>query len=193
MPHMGSPLATRSASSSISQDLPIFGALPRMLRPLGNRPRTTNSCGMNSRSMSFTKVASKPYIACNLWSKDGALEYGLAATPEAEEHPYFTQIGTDREGNPNQYIANMRDGATAGFKLFDLSGVTAISATLSCLGSGKLEMRTRLGGIFPSARFLLRKKKEQKQLLHKSKPLTVLLLCILHIEEPLRLIFGRLH
>ena len=39
----------------------------------------------------------------------------------------------------------MRDGATAGFKLFDLSGVTAISATVSCLGSGKLEIRTRLG------------------------------------------------
>ena len=41
---------------------------------------------------------------------------------EAEElrrdHPVFTQDGEDREECPNQHIANMHDGATAGFKYF---------------------------------------------------------------------------
>ena len=33
-------------------------------------------------------------------------------------HPYFTQDGGDRESDPNQHIANMTDGAVAGFKFF---------------------------------------------------------------------------
>lgn len=35
-------------------------------------------------------------------------------------HPYLTQEGKDREQGSDQYIANMCDGAVAGFKYFDL-------------------------------------------------------------------------
>ena len=36
-------------------------------------------------------------------------------------HPYLTQDGKDREQGSDQYIANMCDGAVAGFKYFDLA------------------------------------------------------------------------
>ena len=35
-------------------------------------------------------------------------------------HPYLTQEGKDREQGSDQYVANMCDGAVAGFKYFDL-------------------------------------------------------------------------
>lgn len=41
--------------------------------------------------------------------------------------PYLTQDGKDRESGPDQYIANMCDGALAGFKYFDLSETKEIS------------------------------------------------------------------
>lgn len=37
--------------------------------------------------------------------------YQKEKTAGEEMHPYFTQDGEDREDNPNQYIANLRDGA----------------------------------------------------------------------------------
>ena len=61
-------------------------------------------------------------IACNLWAKGhrtARVDRGKKAT---EGHPYFTQTGKDRESDGDQYIANMRDGATAGFKYFEFDG-----------------------------------------------------------------------
>lgn len=88
------------------------------------------SCGLNDGPLSGRGVY-EARIACNLASKEGALAYGHLSTPEAEGHPYFTQGGEDRESNPDQYIANMRDGATCGFKYFDFSGPKKISLELS--------------------------------------------------------------
>ena len=59
------------------------------------------------------------------------MAYGHLNTPEAEAHPYFTQTGEDREENEDQYIANMRDGAVAGFKFFDLRGLSEIAVDAS--------------------------------------------------------------
>lgn len=78
------------------------------------------SCGLNDGPLSGTGTY-EARIACNLESKDGALTYGHLTTPEVEEHPYFTQSGEDREGCPDQYIANMKDGAKCGFKYFALT------------------------------------------------------------------------
>ncbi len=47
----------------------------------------------------------------------GAKYYEMGTMLE-DYHPYFTQDGEDREENPNQYIANMTNGAVAGFKYF---------------------------------------------------------------------------
>ena len=57
-------------------------------------------------------------------------------------HPYFTQSGRDREENGDQYIANMRDGATAGFKYFDFRGNTGISVALRGNADGRMLVST---------------------------------------------------
>ena len=83
-------------------------------------------------------------IACNLLSKTGALHYGVAGTPEAGGHPYLTQTGEDREENGDQYIADMRDGALAGFKYFEFVGKTKIVVEVSGHGEGVMEAWTNL-------------------------------------------------
>lgn len=100
------------------------------------------SCGLNSKPL----IGSGTYearIACNLWGKEGALTYGLAETPEAENHPYFTQDGEDREEEGNQYIANMQEGATAGYKYFNLQRLKRITIETSC-ADGEMWVHTDL-------------------------------------------------
>ncbi len=102
------------------------------------------SCGLNGKPLEGVGVY-PAHIACNLWSKEGALQYGVSSTPEAKEHPYFTQKGEDRESDENQYIANMRDGATAGYKYFSLDKLSAISLLMSGTGNGVMQVRTDIG------------------------------------------------
>lgn len=78
------------------------------------------SCGLNAGPLSG-KGTYEARIACNLLSAQGACGYGMESFQEDSIHPYFTQEGEDREENPNQYIANMRDGAVAGFKYFNMA------------------------------------------------------------------------
>lgn len=99
------------------------------------------SCGLNGgplRGEGWYEAR----IACNLWSKDGVGRYdGKRVRKNLRLHPYFTQTGKDRESDGDQYIANMRDGAVAGFKYFNLQGIRSI--TVRCRGSaGVLEIST---------------------------------------------------
>jgi hypothetical protein len=97
------------------------------------------SCGLNGKPLSGTGEY-EARIACNLASRDGACD-----THEAKKkHPYFTQSGGDREDNPDQYIANMRDGAWAGFKYFEFGGQNEISVTVRGSG-GVMEVSTKRG------------------------------------------------
>lgn len=62
-------------------------------------------------------------IACNLSSRQGTFEYLRTREKDKKKiHPYLTQSGADREDDPDQYIANMTDGAWAGYKYFDFTG-----------------------------------------------------------------------
>lgn len=87
------------------------------------------SCGLNGGPLSGTgKYGAR--IACNLWSKHGVGRYdGKNRRKLFKDHPYFTQEGKDSAQNCRQYIANMRDGAVAGFKYFDFCGLSEISVT----------------------------------------------------------------
>lgn len=80
------------------------------------------SCGLNDGPLQ----ASGKYearIACNLNGRNGIIKSDDAYKKDREnQYPYFTQSGEDREGNGDQYIANMQDGAWAGFKYFDFDG-----------------------------------------------------------------------
>lgn len=95
------------------------------------------SCGLNGGPLKGTgKYEAR--IACNLWSKNGVARYD--AKFDKKDHPYFTQTGKDRMENGDQYIANMRDGAVAGFKYFIFSSEKQLTVNLSGSGSGVIEV-----------------------------------------------------
>ncbi len=93
------------------------------------------SCGLNGKPL-FGKGTYEARIACNLWAKGHETGRVDGSNPKKRLalHPYFTQTGKDREDNGDQYIANMRDGATAGFKYFLFDGT---EQTISVTGSGE--------------------------------------------------------
>lgn len=101
------------------------------------RQAEVTSCGLNGGPL--RGIGRYPaYIACNLWSRDGVGRYDCPTPRRAfAAHPYFTQTGKDQEGNGDQYIANMRDGAVAGFKYFDIRGVKTVSVELSGTAEGE--------------------------------------------------------
>ncbi|MCM1026576.1 MAG: family 43 glycosylhydrolase [Roseburia sp.] len=103
------------------------------------------SCGLNDGPLRAAG-AYEARIACNLWGAKGTFSYDRAACKETE-YPYFTQTGTDRESMPDQYIANMRDGATAGFKYFDFdeNHPEQISVEVRGRADGKLCVYTEPG------------------------------------------------
>ena len=101
------------------------------------------SCGLNGGPLK-AEGEYGAYIACNLFSKKGVRFYTFKAP--AGCHPYFTQSGEDREDNPDQYIANFCNGATAGFKYFDFAGNKKIAVTVCGNASGTLVVKDGLDG-----------------------------------------------
>jgi hypothetical protein len=61
------------------------------------------------------------------------------------QYPKITQDGKDGDEEAG-YIANMRDGATAGFKYFDCKGVNRISVKTRGIGRGSIEVKTSWNG-----------------------------------------------
>ena len=120
------------------------------------RQAEVTSCGLNGGPL--RGIGRYPaYIACNLWSRDGVGRYDCPSPRRAfAAHPYFTQTGKDREGNGDQYIANMRDGAVAGFKYFDIRGVKAVSVELSGTAEGEFLLSDTPGFQTISARIPLK-------------------------------------
>lgn len=96
------------------------------------------SCGLNGSPLKGTG----PYearIACNLWSKTGTGRYDMKGAKKVyREHPYLTQDGKDGPVDAVQYIANMRDGAAAGFKYFQFEGPKRIQVKLRGRADGKI-------------------------------------------------------
>ncbi|MCD7858063.1 MAG: family 43 glycosylhydrolase [Clostridiales bacterium] len=102
------------------------------------RQAEVTSCGLNGGPLKGVGRY-EARIACNLWSKDGVGRYdGNSPKKALKNHPYFTQTGKDREGNGDQYIANMQDGAVAGFKYFQMGEATTISVEVSGAAEGRL-------------------------------------------------------
>ena len=104
------------------------------------------SCGLNGGPLEG-KGEYSSHIACNLMSKDGTYMYDRMRNRKWKEHPYLTQTGKDRERDEDQYIANMKDGAVAGFKYFDFKGLKKISILVSGEGQGEMLVKTCLDGI----------------------------------------------
>lgn len=102
----------------------------------------TTSCGLNGGPLRG-KGTYEARIACNLWCKAGMPL--LRKKDPNNEYPYFTQDGVDGE-NTNQYIANMHDGAMAGFKYFEFSSINTISVHIRGSAKGRVMVSTKPNG-----------------------------------------------
>lgn len=107
------------------------------------------SCGLNNGPL-LSQGSYDAAIACHLTSKQGALHYldnceGEGFQDIRTNHPAFSQEGADREDHPGQYIRNMRDGSTAGFRYFAHSDACSLSV-ISRGDEGIFEVRSALKG-----------------------------------------------
>lgn len=85
------------------------------------------------------------HIACNLFCKH---EEMYTASPGAwmdSRFPKITQDGKDGDEEPG-YIANLRDGAVAGFKYFDCKGVNKVSIKVRGYCRGEFLVKTSWNG-----------------------------------------------
>ncbi len=95
------------------------------------------SCGLNSGALK--DLGEYPaYIACNLWGKEGTARYDKKF--RKKDHPYFTQDKKDGDHSAVQYIANMKDGAVAGFKYFDFQLADSIWIIFGGVCDGTLQI-----------------------------------------------------
>ena len=110
--------------------------------PDGSIPQVEmTSCGLNNGPLQGLGYY-EARIACNLYAKEGTFAYLKSFEKDRKKrHPYFTQSGIDRNGDGDQYIANMRNGSTAGFKYFDLEKTHHIRIRTRG-GSGKMLVYT---------------------------------------------------
>lgn len=122
-------------------------AEPLQILPDGTiRQSEVTSCGLNGGPMPG-QGRYPAYIACNLSSAQGVCSY-TNSDAVGKEHPYLTQSGADREENGDQYIANLQNGAWAGFKYFGFTGEEKkITVTVRGNASGVLRVSvSRSGG-----------------------------------------------
>ena len=101
------------------------------------------SCGLNGGPLK-DEGSYEARIACHLFSKNGTTE--SLAEQQDKNHPAFTQEGEDREDNPNQYINNMVDGATAGYRYFDFKTAKKISVEVRGTADGEFVVRDGRNG-----------------------------------------------
>lgn len=96
------------------------------------------SCGLNGGPLKG-EGRYPARIACNLWSGKGAGRYDIRFPRfRLREHPYFTQEGKDGEERETQYIANLRNGAVAGFKYFTFLSLKSVVVELRGKAEGVL-------------------------------------------------------
>jgi hypothetical protein len=107
--------------------------------PDGSIPQVeVTSCGLNGGPLAG-RGTYPARIACNLYSREGAYHYeGEGHAPGI--HPYFTQKDS------RQFIANLTDGAVAGFKCFEFSDAKAITITVRGDSCGTVFVYDEIGG-----------------------------------------------
>ncbi|MDO5539695.1 MAG: family 43 glycosylhydrolase [Eubacteriales bacterium] len=88
------------------------------------------SCGLNDGPLTGAGRY-EARIACNLWGKAGTGRYDIKNPRKVYAHyPYITQDKKDGDETAIQYIANMEDGAVAGFKYFDMAEADRIGVEI---------------------------------------------------------------
>lgn len=92
------------------------------------------SCGFSEALPGNGKYEAR--IACQLSSAEGCV-FGAHPMVQNRKHPAFTQDEPDGMES-RQYISNLREGASAVYKYFDLNDNKAIVATTRGAGTGTL-------------------------------------------------------
>lgn len=108
------------------------------------------SCGLNAGALRG-EGRYPASVCCCLQSKTGAvLSHSLAMR---DEYPYLTQDIADvdpwdlsADAEQVQYVANLKDGAAAGYKYFSFSGVRALTVELRGMAEGCFSVYTSLSG-----------------------------------------------
>lgn len=97
------------------------------------------SCGLNGGPLEG-KGHYPTYCACNVYGPAGTKFLSMIKRPK-KGLPFITQDGGDRESGPDQYVANMCDGAVCGFKYFDLTDTKKIRINIKGNANGAVEVR----------------------------------------------------
>ncbi len=85
------------------------------------------------------------YLACNLFTREEQAYTDCTAGWMDCRFPKITQDGRDGDEETG-YIANMRDGATAGFKYFDCEGIRQVRIRARGYAKGAFEIKTAWNG-----------------------------------------------
>lgn len=110
------------------------------------------SCGLNQGPL-LGKGSYPAYICCHLTGKNG-VKFSLPQFLDSWD-PYLTQDGSDIEAQcvqdykihlPIQYISNITDGTTIGYKYFDFQGLSKIKLSLRGRFTGKITYAVDLQG-----------------------------------------------
>ena len=102
------------------------------------------SCGPNGGPLAgFGEYPA--YLACHLFARDAAFTTGAPGEWMDCRFPKVTQDGCDGDKEPG-YVANLRSGATAGFRYFDLKGVRRVAIRVRGYCKGAIEVRTAWDG-----------------------------------------------
>ena len=85
------------------------------------------------------------YLACHLTARDETPYVGGVSGWMDDRFPKITMDGKDGDECVS-YVANIRDGASVGFKYFDCRGVKAISVKTRAYASGFVTVKTAWDG-----------------------------------------------
>lgn len=102
------------------------------------------SCGGNGGPL-IGKGQYPAYLACHLFAREEALTTGAPGEWMDCRFPKITQDGRDGDEEPG-YVANLRDGAHAGFKYFDCRGIRGISIRVRGYCQGEIGVKTVWNG-----------------------------------------------
>jgi hypothetical protein len=116
---------------------------PIRIMPDGSIPQAEmTSCGPNGGPLPG-RGEYPAAIACNLFCRKEAAYTGWAYADNG--FPKITQDGRDGDEEPG-YIANMMDGAVAGFKYFDCRGLGRVSVKTRGYFKGSFALKTSWNG-----------------------------------------------
>ncbi len=105
----------------------------------GNIPQVEiTSCGLNGGPLEGKGVY-PAYLACNLFTKE------LSPYVAGDKFPRVMQDGKDGDEEVG-YIGNITDTTTAGFKYFDMKGVSKITLTVRGYAKGVFQVKTAWDG-----------------------------------------------